>query len=162
MKITLNIKKENLRPLLKIMKRLNLLTDDSIESVEGMELAAVNELLNEEDEVKNSAKIIEVVQDYFAHSGLPVEKIWLFGSYAREEQHEQSDIDLMIRFNRESKIDLWDFAGIIQDLEDRLGRKVDLVREGGEKSFATANIEKDKILIYEAKAEGQRAPGTYS
>ena len=122
----------------------------------------MNELWDEEQEVPGRANVIDVVQDYFTHSGLPVEKIWLFGSYAREEQHEKSDIDLMIRFSPESKIDLWDFAGIIQDLEDRLGQKVDLVREGGGKSFTLAGIEKDKILIYEAKTGGQRATGTYS
>jgi predicted nucleotidyltransferase len=76
--------------------------------------------------------------------------------------HDISDIDLMIRFKAESKIDLWDFVGIMQDLEDTLGCKVDLVREGGSKSFAVDNIEKDKLLVYEEKAKGQRAPGTHS
>ena len=91
-----------------------------------------------------------------------VEKVWLFGSYARDEQTPLSDIDLIVRFQPGSKIDLWDVAGIIQDLEDVLGCQVDLVREGGEKPFAAANIEKDKVAIYEKKATGQRAAGTYS
>ncbi|MCB0577903.1 MAG: hypothetical protein KDD10_01160 [Phaeodactylibacter sp.] len=58
---------------------------------------------------------------------------------------------MMIRFQPDSKIDLWDFAGIMQDLEGILKCRVDLVREGGAKSFAVSNIEKDKILVYEKK-----------
>lgn len=91
-----------------------------------------------------------------------MEKVWLFGSYARNEQTLHSDVALIIRFKPDSQIDLWDFAGIMQDLENILGCRVDLVREGGAKSFAASNIEKDKILIYERKATGQRTSGAHS
>jgi predicted nucleotidyltransferase len=162
MKIMLDIKKEKLKSFLKMLTRFDFLTDAGIESVEGMELSEVNKTLYDEDEIKSKEEVKEAIQKYFAQADLPVEKVWLFGSYARNEQDAFSDIDLMIRFKKESKIDLWDFVGIMHELEDILGCKVDLVREGGAKPFAVDNIEKDKILVYEEKATGQRAAGTHT
>lgn len=81
----------------------------------------------------------------------PVEKVWLFGSYARNEENENSDIDLLIRFIRPNKIDLFDYVGIKQDLEDLTGRKIDLVEEGHEAEKVKPFIQRDKQLIYERK-----------
>ena len=162
MKMTLDIKAEKVNPFLKMLKRFDFLSDSCIQEIEGIELSEVEKIVFDGAQVKKKEEIINSIEDYFEKAGLPVEKVWLFGSYARNEQTALSDIDLMIRFQPDSKIDLWDFAGILQDLEDILGCQVDLVREGGAKSFASANIEKDKVLIYEKKATGQRAAGTYS
>ena len=45
---------------------------------------------------------------------------------------------------------LW--GGILMDLSDLLGRKVDLVDNEGLLDFARPSVEKDKILIYERSA----------
>ncbi|HKK77346.1 MAG TPA: nucleotidyltransferase domain-containing protein [Saprospiraceae bacterium] len=58
--------------------------------------------------------------------GLPIEKAWMFGAFARGEQHETSDIDLLVRFEQPNDIDLFDYVGIKQGLEDLTGRSVDL------------------------------------
>ncbi len=100
-------------------------------------------------------RLIRIICDYFQQAGLPLEKVWLFGSYARDEQDKQSDIDLMLRFSKNNKIDLWDFAGIKLDLEDLTGLKVDLVKEGLAKPFASDSVKRDKILIYERKTKRQ-------
>ncbi len=50
----------------------------------------------------------------------------LFGSFARGEANENSDIDLLVRF---SKPIGWKFYGIAEDLQDALGKKVDLATE---------------------------------
>ena len=79
----------------------------------------------------------------------PVEKAWVFGSYARGEETRKSDIDIMVRFDKEARISLLDYVGIKLDLEDKLHKKVDLVTEGGIRKFARESIEHDKILVYE-------------
>ncbi|MDD3112745.1 MAG: nucleotidyltransferase family protein [Methanofollis liminatans] len=56
-----------------------------------------------------------------------VERIALFGSYARDEQREGSDVDLLVSFGPDA--DLFDFVGLSQYLEERLGVKVDVVPE---------------------------------
>lgn len=49
----------------------------------------------------------------------------IFGSYVRSEQHEDSDIDLLVEFPK--GLSLFDVAKIKYKLEDALGKKVDLV-----------------------------------
>jgi hypothetical protein len=51
-------------------------------------------------------------------------KIGIFGSVARDEAGEDSDIDIVIRI---SEPDLFMLVGIKNDLEDRLRRPVDIV-----------------------------------
>jgi uncharacterized protein len=53
----------------------------------------------------------------------------VFGSVARGEAGEGSDIDLLVEF--ESGQSLLDHAALMLDLEDLLGRKVDIVTEKG-------------------------------
>ena len=53
----------------------------------------------------------------------PVEKAWLFGSCARGEETWKSDIDIMVRFDKDATITLFDYAGIMNDLEDLFHKK---------------------------------------
>ena len=79
----------------------------------------------------------------------PIEKAWVFGSYARGEETRESDIDIMVRFDKDAHITLFDYAGIMNDLENLFHRKIDLVQEGRLKKFAQESAEQDKILVYE-------------
>ena len=88
----------------------------------------------------------KTIADYFKTQ--PVLKAWLFGSYSRGEQKPWSDIDILVQLDREKPIGLIKFAGIICDLEDLLGHKVDLVEEGSLKPYAVDNVNRDKKLIY--------------
>jgi predicted nucleotidyltransferase len=54
-----------------------------------------------------------------------VREIGLFGSFVREEQEADSDIDLLVEFGSEA--DLFDLVGLALFLEDKLQRKVDVV-----------------------------------
>lgn len=51
--------------------------------------------------------------------------IGIFGSYARGEQNESSDLDILIDFDE--TINLLELIGLEQELTDLLGVKVDLV-----------------------------------
>ena len=86
------------------------------------------------------------VADYFKTQ--PVLKAWLFGSYSRGEQTKDSDVDILVLLDKSRPIGL-KFFGMWNDLEELLGRKVDLVSDGTLLPFAQQSAEKDKILIYE-------------
>ncbi len=49
----------------------------------------------------------------------------IFGSYARGDATKRSDVDILVELPK--KLSLFDFIGIKLDLEDSLGKKVDLV-----------------------------------
>jgi len=55
-----------------------------------------------------------------------VKKAALFGSYARGQQNQKSDYDILVELGK--KMSLLDFIGLKQDLEAVLGKKVDLVQ----------------------------------
>lgn len=91
--------------------------------------------------------IIPSIQGYFAT--LPITKAWLFGSYSRGEESAESDVDILVAFDKNAKISLFKYADIICQLETILNHKVDLVEEGSLLPFAQETANKDKILIYE-------------
>lgn len=80
----------------------------------------------------------------------PVKRAWLFGSYSRGEETPSSDIDILVDYDDSNGIvSLFKMGGILMDLTDMLGRKVDLVENRGLKAFARESVDRDKILIYE-------------
>ncbi len=93
------------------------------------------------------AQLTKQISEYFATR--PVLKAWVFGSYARGEQREDSDIDIMIVPDRNAHVGLFLLSGMRLDLQDILGKKVDLVTEKGLLPFARPSVEKDKVLMYE-------------
>ena len=96
----------------------------------------------------STQEITNIIANYFATQ--PVKKAWLFGSYARGEQQEDSDVDLLVQFDRENaKIGLLKYASMIIDLEKELDRSVDLVEEGSLLPWAEETANHDKKLIYE-------------
>jgi predicted nucleotidyltransferase len=56
-----------------------------------------------------------------------VKDLCLFGSYAREEADEQSDLDILVEFEPGAQIGLFEFARLRRRLCELLGREVDLV-----------------------------------
>lgn len=77
-----------------------------------------------------------------------ITKATLFGSRARGNFRDDSDVDLIVEFDKEKIVTLFDLSGIMIDLEEIFGLKVDVVtRKGLEKSY----LEIDKeIEIYAA------------
>ncbi len=96
----------------------------------------------------NKSAIIAALRHYF--STQPVLKAWLFGSFSRGEETYESDIDIIVSLDKSQPIGL-KFFGMWSDLEELLGRKVDLVSEGTLLPFAKKSVDKDKILVYERK-----------
>jgi predicted nucleotidyltransferase len=70
----------------------------------------------------------------------------LFGSFARGEAEESSDIDLLVRFSKPKGFDWIDAA---LEIEDELGRKVDLVTEGSLSPYIKEHVLRDIKVLYE-------------
>ena len=94
-----------------------------------------------------SESIIKKIMEYFATK--PVVKAYLFGSCARGEDGPDSDVDILVTFDKEAKVSLFDHLGMTYELQDLLGRDVDLVTDGTLLPAIASIAEKDKILIYE-------------
>jgi len=69
------------------------------------------------EEIRN--KIIPVLQRH------DVKRAGIFGSFVREEQKEDSDIDILVEFKGDKS--LLDLAGLKIELEEVLRRKVDVL-----------------------------------
>ena len=90
------------------------------------------------------------IAEYFKTQ--PVLKAWLFGSYARGEQTEFSDVDILILPDKTQHFSLFTLSEMYEDLKELLGCEVDLITDGGLLSFARESADRDKILIYERAA----------
>jgi len=71
-------------------------------------------------------------------------KIGLFGSYARGEQRDDSDIDLAVEISKEKKA-LSSFFGIKRMIEKDFGKKVDLGIETTLKPIVKEQVIKEII-----------------
>lgn len=83
-------------------------------------------------------------EDFHARFG--VNRIGLFGSFARREQTESSDIDIAIEMEPEKK-NLHNFLAFKRHLEKELGRRVDLGIESALKPEARKFIEKEIVYV---------------
>lgn len=92
------------------------------------------------------SSLVKEFQNYFKSQ--PVEKVWLFGSFSRNEERADSDIDFIVEFCKGIKIGLQYFR-IISDLEMLCNRRVDLAEVDMIDARVKTNVNKEKILIYE-------------
>jgi predicted nucleotidyltransferase len=74
-----------------------------------------------------------------------VKKVALFGSLVRGEMRENSDVDILVEI--ESDISLLDFVGLKIEIEEALGRKVDLVEYCTIKPLLKDKILKEQVVI---------------
>ena len=93
-----------------------------------------------------NSNIIDKIKDYLINK--PIENAWLFGSFSRGEENDESDIDLIVEFSKGVRIGL-EYFRIIGELEEICERRVDLAESDMLDKRVEANINKDKILIYE-------------
>ena len=84
-------------------------------------------------------------------SPLPVYRVILFGSYARGDASDNSDVDLII--DSEGQLSGFDFFGLAGLMIKKMPIKVDVfeLREINKPSIMFDNISKEGIIIYESK-----------
>lgn len=71
--------------------------------------------------------------------------VGIFGSYARNEQVKDSDLDILIDLQK--NLNLLELIGIEQDLTEKLGIKVDLVTQRSVNEQLSSYIQKDLFRI---------------
>ena len=76
-------------------------------------------------------------------------KISLFGSFSRNEEKQYSDIDVLVKFNR--NMGYFEFIKIENELSENIGRKVDLVTKEAINPFMIDSIKRDEMILYETK-----------
>ena len=76
-----------------------------------------------------------------------VDKMSLFGSYARGEATDDSDVDFLI--DRGGIQDLFVYFAFVEDLEEALGCHVDVVMESAQDQDFIREIRKEVIPLYE-------------
>ena len=89
------------------------------------------------------------IAEYFQTQ--PVNRAWLFGSFARGEETPDSDIDILVEYAPDARISLLTISHMMGELEKSTGRRVDLVEDGCLLPFAVTSANRDKKLIYERK-----------
>ena len=94
--------------------------------------------------IKSIADIQKIIQPILGK--YPIKRASIFGSYARQEARTESDIDILVEFSK--TISLLQFVSIQLELEDILGKKVDLVEFSTIKSQLKTNILEEQIAIY--------------
>ena len=90
------------------------------------------------DEIK---KIISPIASRYG-----VERVLLFGSYARGEATEESDLDF--RIDKGALRGLFQLGGLYSDLEERFDKKLDLLTTGSLEQKFLDRIASEEILVY--------------
>lgn len=79
-------------------------------------------------------------------------KAGVFGSFANGKAKKNSDIDILIEYNKGNKKTLFDFVGLKLDLEKKLKRKVDLLTYDSIHPLLKEIILNEQQVIYEKRA----------
>jgi uncharacterized protein len=96
--------------------------------------------MNKDEALRKLAELSpEIVERY------GVKRLRLFGSTARGEAREDSDVDVLVEFAQPATFD--GYFGLLHFLEARLGASVDLVTEKGLTERVRPFVEKDAIHV---------------
>lgn len=97
--------------------------------------------------MKLTPQELEDIQTFF--SDKPVKKVYLFGSFARGDANEKSDVDLLIDWDYNEHIGL-NYIKWLFDIKDVLKKEVDFVSLEFISPIIEDYIHQDKVLLYEA------------
>lgn len=92
--------------------------------------------------------VVPIAEEY------DVDALYLFGSYARGEANQNSDVDFRVDKGRIRGIS---FAGFYADLEDALQKNVDVVTTASLDADFIKEISKDEVLIYAKRSLDNQA-----
>ncbi len=96
--------------------------------------------------ILTNEQIKQIIVGYFKDK--PVNKVWLFGSYARGEANENSDIDILVNIDPNSKTGLH-YLCWHEDIEALVNKNVQIVSERAMNKNIRPFIDADKLLVYE-------------
>ncbi|MGC8650976.1 MAG: nucleotidyltransferase family protein [Hydrogenobaculum sp.] len=103
-----------------------------------------NLLVGSVDKVLNKDDVILILRSNMKQiKKFGVKRIGMFGSAARNELREGSDIDIVVEFEK-GRGGFRDFGGLVEFLERLLGRKVDILTPSGIESIKIKSV-KERI-----------------
>ena len=110
-------------------------------------LAAPGYLRYNSIDMKTKEEILDLLKDTlpYLREKYGIARIGLFGSYARGEQEPDSDIDLLVEFNR--PIGFFAFLAAEEYLSEKLGARVELVSNDAVKPLLKPYIMKDLVYV---------------
>jgi len=78
-----------------------------------------------------------------------VKEIGVFGSYTKGEETESSDVDIYVEFNQ-GELTFNKYLGLLEYLENLLGRKIDLITRDGVETIRIPYIKEEikKGIVY--------------
>ena len=88
---------------------------------------------------------LDTIKNFFSKQ--PVLKAYLFGSYSKDLESKDSDIDLLVELDYSQPIGL-EFIQMQLDLQELLSKKVDLVSARGLSKYIKPILDNEKKLIY--------------
>ena len=121
----------------------------SLEVMKLLIIIAGRNDLKRSETVMSTKVMIQLIADYFKTQ--PVLKAWLFGSFARGEETEDSDLDILVEYDKNARISLLTISHMMGELEKSTGRRIDLIEDGCLLPFAVESANRDKVLIYERR-----------
>lgn len=92
-------------------------------------------------------KMSQIIKEILIQNG--ADFVALFGSFALGEEKEESDVDILVNFKK--PISLFDHAGIELDLENKIGKKVDLITEKSLSKYIRPFIMNELVTLYEGR-----------
>ncbi len=96
-------------------------------------------MITREDIFNRREDILAIAEQHGAHD------VRIFGSVARGDVAEASDLDLIVRFDPDRT--LFDHGGLIMDLRDLLGVDVNVISEAGMRDRFRRHVMKDVIPL---------------
>lgn len=97
------------------------------------------------DKIYTIAEIKEKMSSIFDDYDF-IDKVYLFGSYAKNKAKSNSDIDLVIRLKEKVGMKLY---GLYDIIENKLNKKSDILTENEIMKIMPKTYKRDRILIYE-------------
>jgi uncharacterized protein len=97
--------------------------------------------------MKTKDEIIKIIKDEMPilKEKFGIKKIGLFGSYARSSHNTESDVDLLVQF--EKPIGFFKFIAAEDYLKDKLAVKVELVTEDALKPIIKPYVMKEVVYV---------------
>ena len=91
------------------------------------------------DEIKNKARSLFADKKY-------IDKVYLFGSYAKNKANSESDLDFVVLINSPVGMKLY---SLYDEINNAFGKNSDILTEKEALSLMPHTYKRDRVLIYE-------------